>query len=119
MDDSPLDDDAERIITYFSAGSTGFTEFKINPDGEGEYYEIEAGEEHSYTFEMDEEQVEEYRDRLWNNLTQGSAVKKEYSTGSTEVAVYRDGEHQRGRLTREGKEVIDEITNALDENEES
>lgn len=119
MEDSLLDDDAERIITYFSAGSTGFTEFKIAPDGEGEYYEIEAGEEHAYTFEMDEELVEEYRDRLWNNLTQESAVKKEYSTGSTEVAVYRDGEHQRGRLTREGKEVINEIMGALDEKPEN
>lgn len=116
MEDSLLDDDAERIITYFSAGSTSFTEFKINPDGEGEYYEIEAGEETSYEFELDEEQVKEYRNRLWNNLTQESVVKQEYSSRAPQVAVYREGEHQNGRPTREGKEVINEILDALDEN---
>jgi hypothetical protein len=115
MDNPALEDDAERIITYFSAGSTGFTEFKINPDGEGEYYEISAGEETAYEFELDEDQVEEYRDRLWDNLTSETAVEKEYSSRAPQVAVYREGEHQKGRPTREGKVVINEILNALDE----
>lgn len=116
MENSLLEDETEKIITYFSAGNTGFTEFQITPDGEGAYYHIEAGKEQSYIFEMDEEQVEDYRDRLWENITKGSAFKNEYNTGSTDIVVYQDDEHRSGRLTREGKKIVNEMLSAFEEN---
>lgn len=110
------DQEAERLISFYTAGETGFTEFNIEPDGEGEFYSMQAGEEESYEFKLDEDTAEEYRDCLSDNLRNGTALKQSIETGDTQVTVYSEDGYQTGKLTKEGKEVVNEMINAFDEN---
>jgi len=116
MDDKQ---DGDRLITYFSAGETGLTEFSVKKDGTGDFYSIEAGNETSYEFALDAETAREYRDQLDNNIRQGSVLKEEMGSGNTEVSVYREGEHHSGRLTRKGRKVIDEMLDAFNDNKKN
>lgn len=110
------DQSAERLISFFSAGETGFTEFNVEPDGTGDFYSMNAGEEKSYEFDLDADTAEEYRSRLSDNLRNGTALKQSMGNGDTQVTVYSENGHQTGGLTNEGKEVVEEMIDAFEEN---
>lgn len=106
----------EQLISYFSGGNTGFTDFTVYDNGEGEYFNIEAGIETQYEFNLDMEEAEEYRDQLWNSVTNESAIKQGYNTSVPAIELRRDDESRTGKLTSEGKEVLNEMINAFEEN---
>lgn len=110
------DQDAERLISFYSAGETGFTEFNVEPDGEGEFYSMNAGNEESYEFNLDRDTVAEYRDKLVENLRNSTALKQSMGNAATQVTVYSEEGHQTGELTKEGKEVVREMIKAFEDN---
>jgi hypothetical protein len=112
------DQEAERLISFYSAGETGFTEFNVQPDGEGDFYSMQAGNEESYEFDLDRDTAEEYRNRLVGNLRNGTALKQSMGNGDTQVTVYSENGHQTGELTNEGKEVVNEMIEAFEENKQ-
>ncbi len=107
---------AERLISFYSAGETGFTEFNVQPDGTGDFYSMQAGEENAYEFEIESSLAEQYRDRLRENLREGTALKQPIGTSNTQVSVYTEDSHETGQLTKKGKEVIEEMMDAFEEN---